>query len=179
MLQIDVSGGLIWDENSQKFRKAEACSLELEHCLLAVSKWEARWKKPFFNKKEGMTVEQSLDYIKCMTFNGPFDNSVYLSISNDQMKQIKDYIDDPMSATWFNKNTINSKRKSEIVTSELIYYWMTALNIPFVPCETWHLQRLMNLITIGNLKNQPPKKMSKSDILKQNAAANALRRAKV
>lgn len=151
-------------------------TLNLEHSLISLSKWESKYKKPFLNRTEERTREESLYYIKCMTLNKDVSDDVYESITNIEINKVNEYIDDKMTATWFNENGPKSpKRNQEVVTSELIYYWMIALNIP-VSFEKWHLNRLMTLIRVCEEKQKDPKKMKKSDIYARNRRLNAARR---
>lgn len=162
-----------WDEKNECFIEPKYQRLQLEHSLLSISKWESRWKKPFLSR-HGMTVEETVDYIKCMTITPKVDPNVYNYITNDILSQVDHYINDPMTATTVNERNLKGGSK-EVLTSELIYYYMTALNIPF-ECEKWHFNRLYTLIRVCNVKNQPAKKMSKKDIMSQNSALNAARR---
>ena len=147
----------------------------MEHSLVSLSKWESRWHKPFLSSKnKTKTQEEILDYIRCMTLTQNVDPNVYYNLSRENCEKIQAYIDDPMTATTFNE--INKpKTNSEIITSELIYYWMIAYNVP-VEFEKWHLNRLLTLIKVCSIKNAPPKKMSKREIMNRNAALNASRR---
>lgn len=174
MLEIVIKGEELYDEKTNQFIYGKDTVLRLEHSLLSISKWESKWHKPFLSK-ESMTDEELRDYIRCMTIvhNNDPDIYDYLSVSN--IKEIKAYIDDPMTASWFNDRN-NPPSRQRVVTSELIYYWMTALQIPF-ECEKWHLNRLLTLIRVCNIENSPKKKMKKGDIFKQNAALNARRKA--
>lgn len=177
MLQILVPGRESFNEQTQEFIVTKDQSLRLEHSLVSISKWEAKWQKPFLdnNKK---TVSENIDYIKCMTLTQNVDPNVYYCLTSSNMQDVMDYIDSPMSATWFsNQSYIAGGRNGEVVTSELIYYWMVQFQIPF-ECQKWHLNRLLTLIRICSIKNQPPKQMSKNAILKQNTALNKARRAK-
>ena len=151
-------------------RKKEV--LSLEHSLVSLSKWESKWKKPFLSE-ENKTPEESLDYVRCMTINS-VDPSIYRRLSTSAIQRINEYIGDPMTATTI-KEDPNQRKSREVVTSEIIYYWMVALQIPF-ECQKWHLNRLLMLIRVCNIKNTPPKKMSKGDIYRQNSALNAARR---
>jgi len=168
-----------WDSKKEEFVTVpgnKAVDLNLEHSLISISKWEGKWHVPFISK-DPHTEEQTLHYIKCMTINQNVPDSVYENLSAENIREISDYIHDPMSAT---KTYSEGKEKSrEVVTSELIYYWMTALQIPFDPCEKWHLNRLLQLIGIANDKQQPPKKMSKEEIMRRNRELNAARRKKL
>lgn len=163
-----------WDEEKQEFIQPEEQVLELEHSLVSLSKWESKWCKSFIENKE-LTTEETIDYIKCMTLTKNIDEAVYSCLTNENISEINNYIAAPMTATTFS-NDKGGKGGREIITSELIYYWMIALNIPF-ECQNWHLNRLLTLVRVCNIKNAPPKKMSKRDIASRNAALNAQRRA--
>lgn len=163
-----------WDEKKQEFVDAKTQTLQLEHSLVSLSKWESKWEKPFHSKKE-MTAEETLDYIKCMTLNKNVDPDVYNHLTRENVKAVMDYINKPMTATTFSKEDKGGTNR-EIITSELIYYWMIASNIPLDPCQKWHLNRLITLIRVCSIKNTPPKKRSKRDIMSRNAALNASRR---
>ena len=171
MLQITIPGIEMWDEVSSCFVTYEPCTLELEHSLVSLSKWESKWKVPFLTSD--MTTEQTLDYIKFMTMTEGVSPDVYTRLTQQNIEQVRDYIADPMTATTFKKE--QGKRNNEVITAELIYYWMIALNIPF-ECQKWHLNRLLTLIRVCNIKNTPPKKMSKRSLMQRNAALNAARR---
>ena len=173
MLQIVIPGQEFWDEQKQEFINTKEQVLQLEHSLISLSKWEAKWCKVFLSKQE-KTQEETIDYIKCMTITPNIDPEVYNHLTRENIKEIEDYIAAPMTATYFSSDNAG-KSSREQVTSELIYYWMIALNIPF-ECQKWHLNRLLTLIKVCNIKNQPPKKMSKREIMSRNAALNAARR---
>ena len=176
MLRITVPAVEQWDEQKQEFVYSKEQTLQLEHSLVSLSKWESKWNKAFLSKNE-KTREETLDYIKCMTITQNVDPSVYERLSAYNIKQVNDYIEAPMTATYINEGK-DSKGAKEVVTAELIYYWMIALNIPF-ECQKWHLNRLLTLVKVCNIKNSPPKKRSKRDIMSQNAAINAARRKKL
>ena len=176
MLTITVPASEQWDESKQEFVYTKECTLELEHSLVSLYNWESKWCKPF-NSKTEKTYEETIDYIRCMTLNRHVDPAVYRCLTNENINEINAYIAAPMTATKFSKNLSGGKSSNEQVTAELIYYWMIALNIPF-ECQKWHLNKLLTLIKVCNLKSQPPKKMSKREIMNQNAAINAARRKK-
>lgn len=176
MLQITIPASEQWDEQKQEFVNTKEQTLRLEHSLVSLSKWESKWNKAFLSQKD-RTTEEILDYVKCMTITQNVDPDVYNYLSSENMKQINDYINAPMTATYFSNDNRGGVNR-ETVTSELIYYWMIALNIPF-ECQKWHLNRLLTLIRVCNIKNTPPKKMSRSEIMSRNAALNAARRQKL
>lgn len=159
-----------WDEERCEFVEPIVKTLELEHSLISLSKWESKWCKPFLTDK-AKTDEETIDYIKCMTLTKNVDDSVYLKLTKDNVIKINEYISAPMTATTFSgKET--GKKSREMVTSELIYYWMISLGIP-KDCEKWHINRLLTLIRIFNAKNTPAKKRSQRDIINDYAAINA------
>ena len=172
MLRIVVSEGEWFNEKTQEFTTIKEQTLQLEHSLVSLSKWESKWHKPFLGEGE-KSFDEIIDYIRCMTLNQNIDPRVYSNLSKENVKEINDYIGDSMTATTFSDG--RKGHSQEIVTSELIYYWMIALNIPF-ECQKWHLNRLLTLIRVCNIKNTPPKKMSRSEIMSRNAALNAARR---
>lgn len=180
-LTIEVKGSELYDETTERFIEVKPTVLTLEHSLIAISKWESKFHIPFL-KEDEKTPEQLEYYFQCMTINKNVDLSVYKGITTAQQLEILDYIKDPMTATWFGDNTLPGKGKKgkqpETITSELIYYWMVALNIPS-EYEKWHLNRLLTLIQVCNSYNQPPKKMSKSEMIRNNDALNAARKAKM
>lgn len=174
MLQITVPiSPEGWDAEKEEFIAPQTKVLQLEHSLVSLSKWESKWHKPFL-AKNNKTLEETTDYIKCMTITQNVNPDIYEHLTKQNMDMIGEYIDDSMTATFFTEEKIR-RANSEIITSELIYYWMIALNIPF-ECQKWHLNRLLTLIKVCNIKNQPQKKMSTRDRLSRNAALNAARR---
>ena len=173
MLEIKVSTGELFDEETLTFITPKEQTLRLEHSLVSLSKWESKWCKPFLGK-EPMTREEELDYIRCMTVTQNVDSDIYNYLSNEQFIQIRDYINAPMTATTFNEPKDNKINKEQI-TAELVYYWMIALNIP-VEFQKWHFNKLLTLIKVCNIKNQPPKKMGKHETMSRNARLNAARR---
>ena len=176
MLRIDVvMNPEGWDEINQRFVEPTVQTLELEHSLLSLSKWESTWCKPFLSKNE-KTDEEIRDYIRCMTLTPDVDPSVYYALSRSNVEAIRQYIDAPMTATTIS-NVERGKRNREIVTAEIIFHWMFTLNIP-LECQEWHLNKLITMIKVSSIKNAPPKKMSKSDIMAQNRALNEARRKK-
>ena len=165
-----------WDEEKGEFIEPKFQVLQLEHSLVSLSKWESKWCKPFITNT-GKTPEELLDYIKYMTVTQNVKPEVYDHLTEDNIEEIEAYINAPMTATTFSEDK-NGKNNREIITAELIYYWMIALQIPF-ECQKWHLNRLLTLIRVCNIKNAPPKKMNKKDIMSRNAALNAARRKKM
>ena len=177
MLRITIPGDEQWDAAKEEFvqtRKDQ--TLQLEHSLVSISKWESKWGKPFL-RKEPMTDEEITDYVRCMTLTQNVDPEVYRYLTNENFEEVNQYINAPMTATWFSeeKNGNGKGNRGEQITSELIYYWMIALNIPS-EYQKWHLNRLLTLIRVCNVKNQPPKKMSKKELLSRNRALNEARR---
>lgn len=162
-----------WDEARQEFVEPKVKVLQLEHSLVSLSKWESKWCKPFLTDKQKST-EEILDYIRCMTITQNVDPEVYDHLTPANISEVEKYINAPMTATYISEDK-SGKKSNEIVTAELIYYWMIALQIP-VEFQKWHLNRLLMLVKVCNIKNAPPKKRGVRDIMKSNAELNAARR---
>ena len=157
----------------QEFGKSKEQVLQLEHSLVSLSKWESKWCKPFLTRID-KTKEETIDYIRCMTMTQNVDPDVYFFITDDNILSVKNYILAPMTATIIPKDDTQVINR-EIVTAEIIYYWMVALTIPF-ECQKWHLNRLITLIEVCNIKNQPAKKLSNKELLARNRALNEARK---
>lgn len=175
MLQITMPFVELFDEQTNSFAAVKEQVLQLEHSLVSVSKWESIWKKPFLSKDK-KTYDESVDYIRCMTLTQNVDPRIYISVPNSIIAQITNYIEDPMTATTFSKQ--NTPPNREVITSEIIYYWMITLNIP-LECQKWHLNRLLTLINVCNLKNQKPKKMTPRQLYMKQHALNEARKSQL
>jgi hypothetical protein len=173
MLKITIKGKELFDERTNEFISTNDTVLQLEHSLISLSKWESKWHKPFLNNND-KTEEEMIDYIRCMTITQNVDPSVYYGLSQKNILEIKNYMDDPMTATWFSDKS-NPKSKQKAVTAELIYYWMITLGVP-ISLEKWHLNRLLTLIRVCNIENAPKKRMKRNDVLRQNSSLNQIRR---
>lgn len=176
MLKITIPDREFYDDERNEFFTIKGQELCLEHSLVSLSKWESKWCKPFITKDK-KTVKETIDYIKCMTLTQNVKPEIYSLITDEIIDQVNEYIDAPMTATTFSNKEKRSSNREQI-TSELIYYWMIALNIPF-KCEKWHLNRLLTLVRVCNIKNQPPKRMSNKALMSRNAAINEARRKKL
>lgn len=172
MLQIELPNLEMFNDETQEFINVKGRTLNLEHSLISLSKWESKWRLPFLEQKN-FTEEQLIDYIKFMTIDKNVDPNVYYAITDEIYEEIRKYIDSPMTATWFNDRNMTPSR--EIITAEIIYCSMIQLNIPF-ECQKWHLNRLLTLIKVCNIKNSTQKKMSKGEIFARNRALNEARR---
>ncbi len=179
MLKLTVPGYEYYDAKTNTFGHTKTTTLQLEHSLVSLSKWEEKWNKPFLGK-EPKTMEQCIDYVRCMTITQNVDPLVYQGLTNDNFEAVNQYIEAPMTATWFNDKD-NKKFNREVITAEVIYYWMISLNIPF-ECQKWHLNKLLTLVRVCNIKNTPAKKRNKGPnraMLDQRAALNKARREKL
>lgn len=173
MLRLKIAPTEMWDERKQEFVQTDERELMLEHSLVSLAKWESKWQKPFLDQKP-KTGDEMLDYVRCMTITQNVSPETYSRLTTGNMAEIEQYISRPMTATTFSAEQ-HGNRNGEKTTAELIYYWMVALSIPF-ECEKWHLNRLLALIRVCNLKNQPARKKSQRAILQENRALNAARR---
>lgn len=172
MLELSIPHSELYDETNGEFITIGGSVLQLEHSLSAISKWEGRWRKPFLTEKE-KNMAEILDYIRCMTLNIGVDPKVYNGITYADIRQVHQYIEEPMTATWFRENNRTTARC--VITAEIIYYKMLVHNIP-LECERWHLNRLLTLIRVCDEKNSPKKKMSSREIMERNRAINTARR---
>ncbi len=173
MLQVIIPENEIFNEATGEFALIKKEALQLEHSLVSLSKWESKWKVPFLGKNN-KTNEQIIDYIRCMTITQNVNPMVYNHMPEKIFKEILDYISDSMTATWFNESKI-AKESTEVITSEIIYYWMITQNIP-LECQKWHLNKLLTLIRVCSIKNAPPpKKRSQKEMLAERKQLNASR----
>ena len=175
MLQITIPAGEFFDEKRGEFVSRKEQTLQLEHSLVSLRKWESKWHKPFLSQTD-KTLEEVIDYIKCMTITQNVKSETYELLTDKDLKAINEYIHDPMTATTFSQEP-QGKGSKEIITAELVYYWMIEQGIPMA-CEKWHLNTLLTLIRVCSVKRTPPKKMGKRDRMSQYASLNAARRQK-
>lgn len=173
MLKISIPSFELFDSLSNQFLQIKGQTLQLEHSLVSLSKWEAKWHKPFLSN-EDKTNEEIIDYIRCMTITQNVNPIVYSGLTSENLDEISAYINDSNTATWF-KDRNNYRGSREIITSEVIYWWMIALNIP-PEYQKWHLNRLLTLIRVCNEKNNPPKKMSRKELARHNHSLNEARK---
>lgn len=178
MLHLQIPDRDLWDPVQERFIHVQGCEVDLEHSLDSISKWESKWHIPFHDDRKEKTLEQNLDYISCMCLTPNIDPEVFRYISEENAKEISDYISDKATATWFNDPTRRSGKR-EIITAEIIYYWMTAYNVP-ESYQYWHLNKLMTLLRVCAEKNSTDKnkKIAKTNMAAQRRALNAARRKK-
>lgn len=174
MLQITIPSIEYYDEINQEFIDIKGQNLLLEHSLISISKWESNWNKAFLsnNKK---TIEETIDYVRCMTITQNVNPNIYKNLTDDNLMEINEYIEAPMTATHIRELPGKQGFNRDVTTSELIYYWMIALNIPF-ECQKWHLNRLLTLIRVCSIKNTPSKKRNMKEIMSRNSDLNRARR---
>jgi len=177
VLKLTIPGPELFNEKTNEFIKNEAVVLELEHSLVSLSKWESFWEKPFLGNDK-KTPEQTLSYLQYMILSPEVSPEVFTRFTDEHIVQVNSYIEAKMTATWFREPPGRKSRNAEVITAELVYYWMISLNIPF-ECQYWHLNRLLTLIKVCSQKNSAGEKMSKSDLAARNRSLNAERRAKL
>lgn len=192
MLQLVISPEECFDEKRGVFyyafpwepqkevSKNDSFTVQMEHSLLSLSRWEEKWKIAFLEKEPEKTTEQTLDYIRCMTITKNIPDGFYESLSPYYVNQITEYISDSHTATWFREEDPDPAKKGgkhQVITAELIYYWMIAQQIPWDPTEKWHLNKLLTLIRVCSIMNTPPKKKTKREANEEFRRAKAARRA--
>lgn len=175
MLRLTIATSEAFDEATSQFVASGSVVLELEHSLVSLSKWESKWEIPFLDNVQ-KTDEQVLDYVRMMYLGDEFPEHILLKFTEDHYKQINDYINAKMTATWVHEQ--NAPAAQETITAELIYYWLIALGIPF-ECQDWHLNRLLMLVKVCNIKNGPKKKMGRREMAQRQRDLNAQRRAEM
>lgn len=176
MLVIVVPGTELFDEGKQEFVSRGETTLKLEHSLISLSKWESKFEKPFLRTDEKST-EEVLEYIRMMTVTPNVPPDIYEKLTDENIQAINEYIDAKMTATWFSDQP-GAPKSREVITAEVIYYWMISFQIPF-ECEKWHLNRLFTLIRVCNVKAEKPTKMSRSEMIARRAALNEQRKAQL
>ena len=177
MLELKILGEEYYDDEKQEFYSENDQILRLEHSLVSVSLWEQRYNRPFL-EADDKTQEETLGYVECMILDDIPENLESL-LTAFHIEQINKYVESPASATTFVDVKSKTRGPKQVITSELVYYWMIAYQIPF-ECQYWHLNRLFALIRICNIQNNPDKnKMSKAEIAARNRALNEERKAKL
>lgn len=176
MLTIEVVLEEQFDQVNSLFTASETFTLELEHSLVSLSKWESKFEKPFLSDDD-KTTEETIEYIKCMTLTPDVPDEIYGMLQAEDYARINEYINAKMTATWFSQKKETTRRR-ETITAELVYYWMIALGVPF-ECQEWHLNRLLTLIQVCNVKNAPAKKVDPREAARRRQALNAERKAKL
>lgn len=175
-IKINIPSQEFFDESTGEFTNVEGTSIVLEHSLISIAKWESKWHIPYLNNKD-KTIEQALDYLRCMTITQNVDPEIYKYIPESESRRLEAYINDPMTATTITKQEGKGGSR-KILTAEVIYFYMLSYNIP-ADFDKWHLNRLLTLIEVFNEENKPKKKMSKQQAISRYASLNAARRAKL
>lgn len=173
-VSVTIPDRELYDSERNRFITIRGRTLSFEHSLLSITKWESKWHKPYLSK-DRKTEEEVASYLQCMCLDKDVDPNLFRYIDSGSLRKIIDYIEDPMTATTIRET--DSLQNREIITNEIVYYWMCELGIPFDPCQKWHFNRLMTLIRVASIKKAPPKKMGKREWATQRAAINAQRRA--
>lgn len=176
MLKIIVGAADVYDEATDSFGTQGGTPLQLEHSLVSLSKWESKFEKPFLNG-EDKTSAEFFEYFRCMLLTEDVPEELFNQLSEENVNQINAYMEAKMTATWFN-DADKPPPAREIVTAELIYYWMTIFNISW-EAQYWHLNRLFTLIRVAGNKNSKPTPMSRSEAAARQRELNAKRRAEL
>lgn len=174
MLLLEINKTEFFDEQSREFVTVPGRILKLEHSLVSLSLWESKWKKPFLGKAE-KTIEETKDYIRCMVIGEDLDE-LPEGLTDEDVLKVNEYLQDSQTATTFN-DLGKTEESREIHTAELLYYYMVTLQIP-MECQYWNLNRLITLIRVCSIKNQPPKKQTRQEIASRHRMLNQQRRGK-
>lgn len=177
MLKLTIQGSELWDDEAEVFKYTDDVVLELEHSLVSLSKWEAKYHKLFLND-DPKTDEESFGYFLAMLVTPDVDQEVFERLTEEHVEAVNAYINDPMTGSTVTELQKNGPKSSERISSELIYFWLSQYQID-VDCQTWHLNRLFTLIKIHHAKSEKPKKMNKQSRVQQMADLNAQRKAKL
>lgn len=175
MLPIVIPAREFFDEEQNKFVYTKNLEITLEHSLISISKWESRWHKPFLDENHEKTDEEFIDYVRCMALTKVPDEA-FKNLTERNKLEVNAYIHDPQTATWFADDKLPPP-STKIITNEVIYSWMIQYDIPFDPCQKWHLNHLLTLIRVCGLDNMPAKKMSPLEVMAQNKSLNKMRKA--
>lgn len=180
MLELYVPEREIWNPKDEIFEKCDGYNLVLEHSLLSISKWESKWHKAYLGHQE-KTKEEAFDYIRCMIIRPKVPNNIVHFFTEDNFKELSEYMKDPMTATVFNNNFDKKPEapSKDTMTSEYIYFLLSSYRISFHDVEKWNINRLMTLLRICSIKNEPPKKSNPKHLAKSRSSLNAARRAKI
>lgn len=182
---IEIEGRPLFDQRTQTFLpRAKSRRIRLEHSLISISKWEEETKRKYFSKLEGpKTAEDMLFYIKCMSLDGPIEDNLLRCISQQQLNKVTAYVNASRTATTIIDH--GDKNSGEVLTSEIIYYYMAAFRLPSYT-EKWHLSRLLTLIRVASDKQSQgskdkrgskPNKVNYNDKFNSYASINARNRA--
>lgn len=175
MLRLRIPDQELWDPIKERFIDVKGGTLELEHSLESISKWETKWHIPFHDDRKEKTYEQNIDYIRCMTLNEGVNPDVYYYLTEENIKAIDTYINDANTATWFNDKGKPKRARKDIITAEIVYYWMTVYNIP-ESYQRWHFNKLMTLLRVAAEKNNESANTKRTDNAAQRRALIAARR---
>lgn len=172
MIEITIKGIEGFDQTTQTFIPApKDRTIRLEHSLISLSKWEEQTKRRFLSKVSGpQTKEDWILYMQCMSLDGPIDPLLLACMTEEQFKRVVAYIQDNRTATTIQR-VDKPGRKNKELSSELLYYYMSALQLPYF-AEKWHLSRLLTLIDVANDQQSGGKKTNYKDTLKHYSQLN-------
>lgn len=176
MLTIEVGGQELFDSETEVFVQRKPVRLVLEHSLRSLSKWESKFEKPFLSR-EPHTNEELYVYVECMVLE--MDGPDYFDIRDypEVLAPVNEYINKAGTATTFTEHSQRPPSR-EVITAELIYFWMLEHGIPF-ETDRWNLNQLFALIRICGIKRSKKKGMNRREIAEQNRMLNAQRRAQL
>lgn len=164
--EIFVPKQRLFNEQTRKFHTVNNTTLHLKHSLLSINKWEMITHRAFFYEPETLRNEEDLrEYVSCMCLDQKVDPYVYYALTPKDFQTIETYMEAKMTASLISSD--DKKQKPERITSEVIYFYMTQLNI-WKDCEKWHINRLLTLIEVSNIKLGGGRKLTKEESAKKN-----------
>lgn len=175
MITIHFEEMEYYDEQLNRFYTLPPKVVNFEYSLAAVAEWEAIWKIPLLNTELGVDSDMFLSLAMCMS-----DDRELLEyyLDDTEKAELHKYLSDSQTATTINSSQNgNTTGRGKVYTAEEIYALMFMNGIP-IEWESRNLNRLLVILRIISIYQNPPKKMSQQDVMKQNARLNRERKNK-
>lgn len=174
MITIDLGTIEEYDSDTNTFETYKGGVVRFEYSLKAIYDWESRWRKSFL--KGDLTEQEIIDFYMTMALD-PIEK---MFVTAEVANVLSEYIRDSNTATTFSSHDSGNIKtnKGKIYTSEELYAMMFSSGID-LEFENRNLNRLLVILRIISSYNEPPKKMPKDEIVKQNKSLNEQRKAQM